>query len=213
MKTKNIFITGIDTEIGKTIVSATVTEALKANYWKPIQSGLEEQTDSEIVQNLAPSGEVLQEAWRLNTPASPHASAEIDGVFIDQASLKLPQTNREHLVIEGAGGLLVPLNNKGLLLADMIPHWNAAVIVVIKNYLGSINHSLLTCEYLKSKNVPVLGIILNGEENPQSESFILQHSQFPLLGRIQREQEINANTIADYAATLKPNLIDALNKT
>jgi dethiobiotin synthetase len=210
---RNIFITGIDTGVGKTIVSAVVSESLKAAYWKPVQSGLDEATDTETISQLTSNVEVLPEAWRLKTPASPHFSAQVDGVFINKESLSLPKTSNDFLVIEGAGGLMVPLNNEGLILADMIKEWKAEVIVVVKNYLGSINHSLLTLEYLKNHQIPVLGIIVSGDENQYSESFILKYANLELIGRIPFESDFNPSLVSNYANQIYPNLNEVLSRT
>jgi dethiobiotin synthetase len=200
---KTIFITGNGTDIGKTIISAIITEHLEADYWKPVQSGELENTDTMKVKSLVSNSKTVfhPEQFKLVQPLSPHASAEIDGVEIELEDFKLPSTTN-HLVIEGAGGLMVPLNNK-LLIADLITHFKSSVIVVSRNYLGSINHTLLTIQELRSRNIPIIGIVFNGEHNPQTENFILQYTQLPLLFRVEMEEQIDKQTILKYSRQIK----------
>lgn len=178
---KTIFITGNGTDIGKTIISAIVTEHLEADYWKPIQSGELDNTDTMKVKCLVSNNKTIfhTERFKLIQPLSPHASAEIDGVKIQLEDFKLPITNN-NLVIEGAGGLMVPLNNKTL-IADLITHFASSVILVSRNYLGSINHTLLTVQELHRRNIPIIGIVFNGEHTPQTENFILQYTTSPVI--------------------------------
>jgi dethiobiotin synthetase len=196
---KTIFITGNGTDIGKTIISAIITEHLEADYWKPVQSGELDNTDTMKVKSLVSNSKTVfhPEQFKLVQPLSPHASAEIDGVEIELEDFKLPSTTN-HLVIEGAGGLMVPLNNK-VLIADLITHFKSSVIVVSRNYLGSINHTLLTIQELRSRNIPIIGIVFNGEHNPQTENFILQYTQLPLLFRVEMEEQIDKQTILKYS--------------
>lgn len=177
-------ISGIHTGSGKTLVSAMLSAALGANYWKPVQSGLEEETDSEYVGRVGglPAEKILPEAWRLPWPASPHASAEREGVTITPESLQIPASS-ETLVIEGAGGLMVPLNRE-FLFVDLFAQWQWPVVLVADTYLGSINHTLLSAEALKTRNIPVKGIIFNDKGRPESEEVILSFSGFPCLGRV-----------------------------
>ncbi|WP_316839659.1 dethiobiotin synthase [Pedobacter gandavensis] len=191
------FITGIGTGIGKTIVSAILTQKLQADYWKPIQSGDLDQSDSLSIQNLISNTKTIihPEQYKLSRPLSPHLSARLDGIEINAQALVLPKTDN-HLVIEGAGGLMVPINEKELIM-DMIPVLNAKVIVVSQNYLGSINHTLLTLEVLKSKGIQVEGIIFNGEENQESESYIANYSGIPLLGKIPKLTYLDSKSIAE----------------
>lgn len=194
----NYFITGIGTNIGKTIVSAILTEALEADYWKPIQAGDLANSDSLKVQKLISNStsKIHPEAYRLNQPMSPHAAAKIDGVEIDLTKINIPKTNN-NLIVEGAGGLMVPLNDKDLII-DLIIKLQAEVILVSQNYLGSINHTLLSIETLKSKGIKVYGIIFNGEENKETESFILNYTNIKCLGRIKQHQEINKEIVLSY---------------
>lgn len=181
---KRYFITGIGTGVGKTVMCAILCEALKADYWKPIQAGDLENSDTVSVKKLVSNTHSIfhPEAYQLPFPLSPHASAEKAGITIDPATILVPQTTN-NLIIEGAGGLMVPLNRKTLYI-DLIPALNAEVILVSKNYLGSINHTLLSAESLMLRNIPVRGIVFNGEENPDTESIILEMTGFNFLGRI-----------------------------
>jgi dethiobiotin synthetase len=172
-------ITGTDTGIGKTVFSAALAGATGAPYWKPIQSGLEEETDSECVARLA-GGPVLPEAYRVVTPASPHLAAEIDGVTIDPDSLT---PTAGPLIVEGAGGALVPVT-RTLLYADLFARWQVPVIVCARTSLGTINHSLLTIEALKSRGVPIHGIAFLGDAMPDSEAIIADISGVRRLGRL-----------------------------
>jgi len=196
------FIAGIDTDSGKTVVSAIVCEALQADYWKPVQAGYPR--DSETIHDLVTSKiNIHPEGYLLNTPASPHASAKLDGVRITVKDLTLPSFNN-HLVIEGAGGCLVPLNDEEFVI-DLIKHFSAHAILVADLYLGSINHTLLTVEALHRRSLPVKGIIFNGNSNPESERIILHHTKLPCLLRIKKESFINKEIIRTYAAELKKN--------
>lgn len=200
---KTIFITGNGTDIGKTIISAIITEHLEADYWKPVQSGELNNTDTMKVKSLVSNSKTVfhPEQFKLVQPLSPHASAEIDGIEIELDDFKLPSTTN-HLVIEGAGGLMVPLNNK-ILIADLITHFKSSVIVVSRNYLGSISHTLLTIQELRSRNIPIIGIVFNGEHTPQTENFILQYTQLPLLFRVEMEEQIDKQTIINYSQQIK----------
>lgn len=206
---KTIFITGNGTDIGKTIISAIITEHLEADYWKPVQSGELDNTDTMKVIRLVSNSKTVfhTERFKLIQPLSPHASAKIDGIQIQLEDFKLPITSN-HLVIEGAGGLMVPLNNK-ILIADLITHFASSVILVSRNYLGSINHTLLTVQELRRRNIPIIGIVFNGEHTPQSENFILQYTQLPLLFRVDMEEQIDKQTILKYSRQI--NLLDKIN--
>lgn len=167
-----IFISGIGTEIGKTIVSAVLVEKLAADYWKPIQSGELENSDSKLIKSLITNKKtsIHPEAYRLTQSFSPHKSAALDGIHIDLEKINLPKTDNQ-LIIEGAGGLMVPINEKDLIL-DLIKKFDAEVVLVSKNYLGSINHTLLSVELLKNRNIPIRKLIFNGESNSSSEDVI-----------------------------------------
>lgn len=197
----NYFVTAIDTDSGKTFASAIMCEALEADYWKPVQAGLPR--DSQTVKNLVTNTRttVHPEAYLLKTPASPHASAKRDGVTINLSDLKLPETTQD-LVIEGAGGCLVPLNDQDFVI-DLISRFKAEVILVADLYLGSINHTLLTIEALRSRNLSIRGLIFNGESNIESERIILLRSGLRCLLRIDHERHIHPGIVKQYAKVLK----------
>ncbi|MFZ6013784.1 MAG: dethiobiotin synthase [Bacteroidota bacterium] len=199
----NYFVTAIDTDSGKTLVSAILCEALRADYWKPVQAG--HPRDADTVRSLISNDQITiyPEAYLLNTPASPHASALRDGIKIDINNFIVPKTSRD-LIIEGAGGCLVPLNDTHFVV-DLIKHFNAHTIVVADLYLGSINHTLLTLEALTTRNIPVKGIIFNGEPNSESERIILLHTKLPCLLRVTPEQEVDQHTVQKYAKQLQAN--------
>lgn len=199
------FITGIGTEVGKTVAAAIVTETLEADYWKPIQAGDLENSDTHKVKRLISNKKTVfhENAFSLKTPMSPHAAAEIDGVEISAKEVKQPKT-KNSLVIEGAGGLLVPINNKET-IADLIRPEHK-VILVSRHYLGSINHTLLSVEALKSRNLTCAGIIFSGEENPSTESIIEKMTGLPVIGRIEQEPYFDQNVILEYADKFRSKL-------
>lgn len=187
-----IIITGTDTDIGKTVFAAGLTQALGATYFKPVQSGLEEQTDSERVARL--SGQpALTEAVRLKLPASPHLSAEAEGVEIDADALTLPSVEGP-LVVEGAGGLLVPLNRKTLYL-DVIARWDAPVVLCARTQLGTINHSLLSLRALNDAGCRVVGVAFIGDAEPEVEETIIQFGDTRHLGRLPRLDPLSSETL------------------
>ena len=204
-KQRKLFVTGIGTDVGKTIASAILTEALQADYWKPIQAGDLEHSDSIKIKSQISNSKshIFENSYKLNTPASPHYAAQLDGIAIDINQIKEPKTSN-HLVIEGAGGLLVPLNNTDCII-DLIQN-DYEVILVSRHYLGSINHTLLSLEALKNRNIPCAGIIFSGDENPATESIILAKSGVKFLGRIENEPYFDANVIAYYADQFKDNI-------
>ena len=193
----HFFITGIGTGIGKTIVSAILVEKLKADYWKPIQSGDLDNSDSLYVKSLISNkqSKIHSEAYRLNQPFSPHKSAAIDGIMIDPEHIAPPKTNNA-LIIEGAGGLMVPLN-KQFLMIDLIKKLNVPVILVSQYYLGSINHTILSINALKQHEIPIKGIIFNGIEDVSSKEFILDYTGVGLLGHIPQYNKIDKKAIMD----------------
>lgn len=197
---RKIFVTGIGTDVGKTIVSAIITEALQADYWKPIQCGDLEFTDSHKVKRLISCKKTVfhPEAYMFKTAASPHVAAEIEKKQIRLSKLKAPETNNT-LVIEGAGGLLVPYNYRGDTMLDIIKENQAEVILVSRNYLGSINHTLLTLECLATNDIKIIGIIFNGPENLATEKVILNKTRVNFLGRIKEEFILNPSIIQEYA--------------
>jgi dethiobiotin synthetase len=192
-------IAGIGTEIGKTFISSILTEALQADYWKPIQSGALDFTDSDTVKSLISNTKTVfhPEAYRLNEPMSPHAAAAIDGVEIELSKFQLPQTDY-HLIVELAGGIMVPLNDRETNI-DLIKKLNIPVILISKNYLGSINHTVLSVEVLKMNNITLKGLIFNGERNKSSEDFILNYTKLECLGRVNFEENIDKNVVKKYA--------------
>ena len=179
---KGLVVTGTDTGIGKSVVSAGLVGALRARYWKPVQAGIEEETDSQLVARLVPEALVHPEAYRLATPASPHLAARIDGVVIDPALLALPQGDGP-LVVEGAGGVLVPLA-EDLLYADVFARWGLPVVLVARTTLGTINHSLLSIEALRARGCAIAGVVFVGEANAESERVICAIGGVRRLGRL-----------------------------
>ncbi|MHA8058247.1 dethiobiotin synthase [Aquirufa nivalisilvae] len=196
---QTIIVAGIGTEIGKTVVSAILTKALKADYWKPIQSGDLDQGDAYWIQQWVkhPNLTIWPSTYRLSQPLSPHTAAELDGISIKLNQFQKPASSQP-LVIELAGGLMVPINDQQTNI-DLIQSLNAPVILVSKNYLGSINHTLLSFEMLKQRGISILGIVFNGPENPSGEKFILNYTQLPLLLRVNEEQKIDDSIIDHYA--------------
>lgn len=203
-----IFITGIGTDVGKTVVSAIVTEALEADYYKPVQAGDLSNSDTMTVERLISNkaSKFHNNSYALNTPMSPHAAAEIDGVEIALSKIVVPDTDN-HLIIEGAGGILVPLNNEQTILDIIDPTYK--VIVVSRHYLGSINHTLMTLKILKARGLDV-HLIFNGDEHLTTESIILQMTNVPVLGRIDEEPLIDQAIIKKYAENLRSNLTQLL---
>lgn len=192
-------VTGTDTGIGKTIFSAALTGALHAHYWKPVQAGLDDGADRDHVARLAgvPAANVLPEAYRLNTPCSPHRAAEIDGVVIDLAQLSLPHVRP--LVVEGAGGALVPVT-RNTTYADVFAWWNLPVIVVARTALGTINHSLLTFEALRARGLTIHGVAFVGDANDDSETTICAMGEVKRLGRLPMLDHLDAASLASAFA-------------
>ncbi|MTI02280.1 dethiobiotin synthase [Roseibium sp. RKSG952] len=187
-----LIVTGTDTGIGKTIFSAGLTAALGAHYWKPVQSGLEDATDSQIVAEL--SGQpVLPETYLLDMPASPHLSAEDMGVEIDLDRLALPEVDGP-LVVEGAGGIMVPLTRQAYYL-DLFARWKAPVILVARTALGTINHTTLSLMALRNAGCPVVGVAFVGAAEPDVEETIIQMSDVPHLGRLSMIDNLNSETL------------------
>ena len=201
-----LFITGISTDVGKTIASAIIVEALEADYWKPIQAGDLDNSDSHKIKSLISNCQttIHPNSYRLQTPASPHLAAELDGITIDLNQIVEPVL-KEHLVIEGAGGVLVPLNNTDC-VTDLIQD-DYKVVVVSRHYLGSINHTLLTIEALKNRNIAIAGIIFSGTENKASEAIILNKSGIKNIGRIEQEPYFDQNVVREYADLFRENLL------
>lgn len=193
-----LVVSGTDTGIGKTVVAAGLAAALGAAYWKPVQSGLEEATDSETAAALG-VGRVLPEAYRLDLPASPHLSAEREGVVIDPARLALPDVRP--LVVEGAGGLMVPLRrDPPLLYIDQFRAWGAPVLLVARTALGTINHSLLSIAALKAAGVRVAGVIFSGDAHPDNEAVVPELGGVPCFGRVPMLETVDAAGLAAAVA-------------
>lgn len=201
---KKIFITGIGTDVGKTVAAAIVTEALEADYWKPIQAGDLATGDAHTIQNLISNTKttIHPNSYALQTPMSPHAAAKIDGITIKLSKIQAPQT-KNNLVVEGAGGLLVPLNNKDT-IADLIEP-NYKVIVVSRHYLGSINHTLMTIRLLQDKGFHPT-VIFNGAAHESTESIIQKMAGVTVLGRIDEEPYFDKNVVGEYAEKFKEKL-------
>ena len=177
-------VTGTDTGVGKTVFSAALTDALHACYWKPIQSGLDGETDSEVVSRLGgiPANRIIPERWRLREPLSPHLAAAIDGVRLDPATLQPPDIDRP-LVIEGAGGLLVPLTT-GAVFADVFARWQLPVILCARTMLGAINHALLSLEAMRCRRIPIHGVAFIGDAVKDTEDTIVEMGRVRRLGRL-----------------------------
>ncbi|RWJ01220.1 dethiobiotin synthase [Mesorhizobium sp.] len=195
--TKRIVITGTDTGIGKTVFSAGLAGLLDGFYWKPVQSGLDEETDSEVVARLSglPAGRVLPEAYRLKSPLSPHRSAEIDGVAIEAGDLSVPAVPGP-LVIEGAGGLMVPLNRQTRFI-DIFAQWRLPVILCARTALGTINHTLLSIEALRARSIPLIGLAFIGEEVADTQKTIVEFGGVPQLGRLPHLDPLTGETLRD----------------
>jgi dethiobiotin synthetase len=199
---KRFVVSGIGTEVGKTVASAILAEALEAHYWKPVQAGDLDNTDTMKVQRWTSKVNCLPERYKLNTPASPHYAAAVDGITISPSDFQIPESDR-NLVIEGAGGLMVPLNNEGLLYIDLFEKWQVPVILVSRHYLGSINHTLLSVDALQKRSIPIAGILFIGDENKATEEIITAITKVKILKRIPFTEEINAKFIQEQAAEYK----------
>jgi len=201
---KTYFITGISTDVGKTLAAAIITEALEANYWKPIQSGDLDNSDTHKIRKLVSNSKSKfhSNSYALETPMSPHAAADIDGVSINLSKINPPKT-KNHLVIEGAGGLLVPINDSETILDLIKPNYK--VIVVSRHYLGSINHTLLTVNALKEKGFDV-SIVFSGKEHPTTEEIIKKMTQVLVIGRINEEPYFDKNVVKEYAELFRETL-------
>ncbi|MEP7223226.1 MAG: dethiobiotin synthase [Novosphingobium sp.] len=206
--TQGFIVTGTDTGVGKTVFAAGLAGYLGARYWKPVQAGLDEETDSQTVMRLAGGrvAAVLPEVWRLTTPCSPHEAARIDGVTIDPASLVAPAGDGP-LVIEGAGGALVPFSPDHL-AADLFATWGLPVIIVARTSLGTINHSLLTLEALRARGLAVAGVAFTGPENVASEAAIVRFGACRHLGRLPWLDPLDADTLAAaFAANIRTDCL------
>ena len=204
------FITGIDTGIGKTVVSSILVQALSANYWKPIQSGDLENSDSLKVADLISKRiNIYPESYRLTEPLSPHLSAKKGGIEIKLKDIVPPSSTQ--LIIEGAGGVMVPIDEKGTYVTDMLSFCDAEVILVTKNYLGSINHTLLSIHYLQSKNYKIKGIVVTGEEDIETESIITNNTGVPILFHVPITTDLSKSFIKEQAVKVR-HLMTKLNE-
>lgn len=191
-----IIVTATDTGIGKTVFAAGLAGLLDADYWKPVQAGLDGETDSEAIRRLTGLSEasIHPEGWRLKLPASPHYSAECQGVAIAPGALAPPKTAGRTLIIEGAGGLMVPIN-RGTLQIDIFRRWRAPVVLCTRTTLGTINHSLLSIETLRRRNIPILGIAFIGDAYPDNEQTICEIGAVRRLGRLPWLSPLSAETL------------------
>lgn len=199
MTTNALVISGTDTDIGKTVVAAALVGMLEGIYWKPVQAGLEDETDRDTVIRLAGVGPLRarKEIYRLNTPASPHRAAELDEIEIDPRRLTPPQTQAP-LIIETAGGLLVPITRQ-LLQIDLMSQWRIPTVLVTSTRLGTINHTLLSVEALRRRDIPIAGIIFTGPENADTQHTIAEFSGSTILGRLPHLSPLDAQTLATAA--------------
>ena len=196
---RKIFVTGIGTDVGKTVVSSILVEALKADYWKPVQAGTFLATDSETLRkNISNSISVIHpESYRLRESRSPHEAAAAEGIRIDPDRIILPASSNKTMIIEGAGGVMVPLNENYFII-DLIRKFDCEVVVVIQNYLGSINNSLLTLDALKKRGIKVIGLVFNGSPHKPSEDLIVNYSGLPRITHIIKEDKIGKQVILKY---------------
>ena len=201
------FVTGIGTEVGKTIASAILTQALHADYWKPVQAGDLGNSDTDRIRSLVSDENThfFPPAYALKHAMSPHAAAAFEEVEIDVDRIRRPQTSK-NLVIEGAGGLLVPLNDSSSILDLISPE--VQVVLVSRHYLGSINHTLLSYECLTRRNLTCSGIIFNGDPVPSTEQIILKRTNLPMIGRIHEEPFFSRETVSRYAEIFEARLVE-----
>lgn len=201
---KKVFLTGIGTEVGKTVISAILVEKFKMDYWKPVQAGELDYSDSMKVREWVQNKDSVfhEERYRLKTPASPHFAAEVDQIQIELGDFEAPQTSN-NLLIEGAGGLMVPLNSKGDLIIDLIPKVADSAILVSRNYLGSINHTMLSIEALKSRGIEIEGVIFNGEPNEATEEIILEKYELKCLGKVPLLSNIDSLKIKEAGSFIE----------
>ncbi len=194
----NIFVAGIGTGIGKTVVSAILCNALKGDYWKPVQSGSKEGVDSKTVKELSSHSPftVFPETYSFREPLAPYQASLIEGTLVDPEKFQIPTSERP-IVIEGAGGVLVPIT-RDFFVIDLIEKLRVQVVLVSKNYLGSINHTLLTIEMLKRRRIPILGIVFNGPQNLETQRFIREYSDIPMLGEVREEDPLTPEVVAHY---------------
>ena len=198
------FVSGIGTDVGKTIVSSVLCELLFANYWKPVQSGELDNTDSMKVERLVSfeTFNFFPEQFRLTQPLSPHVSAKLDGVHIQSSDFTFPEFTG-NLIVEGAGGLMVPVNENGLLYCDLAAEWKLSTILISRHYLGSINHTLMSIETIRNRHIPILGIIYVGDELPMTEELIFTKTQIPTLFHVPIFENLSKETISTFVMQLR----------
>lgn len=193
----SIFVTGTDTDVGKTLASALFVRYLHADYWKPVQSGLDGETDDQVIArltaDLSPASTIHPSRFRLTQPLSPHEAARRDGIPIQLSDFVLPQTAKK-LVVEGAGGVMVPLNDQDWML-DLMVQLKLPIVVVARSTLGTINHSMLSLLALKGRGLRVLGWVVNGPHTPHNEQALTKFSDLPILARIPRLDNIDGPTL------------------
>lgn len=204
---KKLFVTGTDTDIGKTVVSSILVSGLKADYWKPIQAGRDPITDTEFVKNATglPDEHYHKESFNLTAPMSPHAAAEIDGVSIGFNDIHEPKTARDHLIIEGAGGLIVPINDSRYVI-DLIAYFGYPALLVAKSGLGTLNHTLLSLEAMKKRNIQLFGVVLVGDQHDSNEETIIKYGNVQRLFRLPTLPDLSPTTIhsAFHSSLKKP---------
>ncbi len=205
--TRTIAVLGIHTGIGKTVASAVLAEGMDADYWKPVQAGIEER-DAHLVKQLITNGNnrVHDEAILLSQPLSPHTAAAIDGIEVDFTKFTFPETEKI-LLVETAGGILSPMSATAT-MADFVTHFKMPAILISQNYLGGINHTLLSVEVLRARGIRLLGIVMNGIANESSETFITKYSKVPVIARIPHFDRLDSASIKAYAAEIKHSLLD-----
>ena len=209
LKLEGFFVSGIGTDIGKTVCSAIIAQALDWSYWKPIQSGSLDNSDSMLVGRYAPGVEILPNSVCLKEAQSPHAAAELENVEIHLADLSLPQKSK--IIVEGAGGLLVPLNQTEMIV-DLIKHLKLPVILISKSYLGSINHTLLSIEALRARSLAIAGIVFNGDRNSSSEKIIEKIGKIDVIGHVPWMKLLGQSEIKNISNSLKVALQDKINE-
>jgi len=195
MPSKDIFVTGTDTNVGKTVLAATLCAALGRDYWKPIQTGTSEGSDREAVMRYADlsAPQMLPEAYRFDPPVSPHLAARMAGVRIDLDSIQRPPSSSP-LIIEGAGGVLVPINERELMI-HLIERLSAPVVLAARTSLGTINHTLLSIQALRSAQIELLGVVLIGAENPENQGAIEYYGKVRVVGTIPQLTAINRKAL------------------
>lgn len=197
------FVTGIGTGVGKTLSAAVLTEALRADYWKPVQTGSLEDNDTLYVREIISNPKTIcfKEAYLFKEPASPHLAAALENRAIELSGINLPVTTNPNLIIEGAGGLLVPLNDKDFVI-DIAKKFDAEVVLVCRNYLGCINHSLLSIDFLIKNNFRIKGLVLNGTFDPLVKKAIVSHAQLPVLAEFPDLAHVNKAIVLQLAGTI-----------